>query len=689
MATHYRKQPDGRSWLVFDKTDDKIRRLAMVRIDAEKPPYVPVIQYLDLKEEEKERVAETALQIAKAYADSKLKVCIMCQTPLVRAYVERLAKACGAEEAVVFRDYDGRSSEEVFESCVKELYWSSVTGEEEWKEVWLAAGKENYPLELFDERIRKGCKAMHFALTQPAFEYWLMLHDGAFDGVLPFDKERVISAEEKEERLARGVYRKTFVCELERTTSAAACRQAFRERFRGTMNPDALTEMLLPNLGLALRRSAKAEAEEGDHLSQMPILVKRLCRLGKRSVEDVLKSLEEVSADVRETAEEAAPGSEVSFAKETENEVPTAPEEPQIESKEQAQPARSEAQLNQTTKPNPDEAIKRLYEFSGTWIKAAPSSLSQEERESVKEAVFAGLDYLGKTYKALENKEPCLTGAMLSDANLLRTGEKNKADACFVEHAKRLRGYLGHFIKKSIKIGGKVCLNTLCELTLCNIWFERDDSNPESAEVAPADVNPDSSDALLETQKQPIGAGDEAAKAPSEADPSLSEKAILASILPEKAKDDTKEDEGPEAEPAAAVPESECRLADDIAVALHYLEHTLKPFVQKKNCTVKPYQLDEMIRSVSLVTEWLADAYELRFSHLPSLPAAAEAAVNRINAHDTVETRRDFVKAVTAFLGTIASLQKQGAFAEEGTLLTARTNAVIVETWLQNVAAEA
>ena len=123
MSIHYRKQSDGKSWLVFEKNGSRTRRMAMVRIAADKPPYVPEIEYLDCKAEEKAKVSETADQIAKVYADSRLKVCLMCQTPLVRAYVERLVKACGAEDAVIIRDYEGRSSEEVFESCVKELYW--------------------------------------------------------------------------------------------------------------------------------------------------------------------------------------------------------------------------------------------------------------------------------------------------------------------------------------------------------------------------------------------------------------------------------------------------------------------------------------------------------------------------------------------------------------------------------------
>lgn len=646
---NYRKQPDGKSWLVFAKEDNAERRLAIARIKEEAAPFTAEVERLDAKDSELAEIDALAAKILRRFTEASLQVCVACANPLIQSYILALAKACGVRERILPRLYEGRSSEEMFELMAKEMYWQEVTEEKTFSEVWLVAERETWPLAVFDKTLRSKFPSVHFAFTHPSFEYWLLLHDPDFDGTLPYDREEVVSAEQREERIGRGRFRKTVVCEIVRGTSAAACRRVFAQRLPGyAKNPSPPPAGFLRGLRTALERSEDADPETADCLSQMPALFERFCRLGRRKPEDVLAELEGEGED-KPTSSSEAQAAEADPARPVE---PEAAEAVPVAVSADAAPQERAAAIEVPARI--PEVLAELFELTGKWQKA-PETLAGDDFVRGRLLLERMREWGELDYREFKRGLPMFSAPMLADSTLLSSGAEAEARECAFRHILKLRCPLGELYKGKFHRTQKSMLALLAEIRLCLAWFERSapkvgmtDGENEDAAVADTEDAPPSP--LAETERS----------------------------APEAAS------ETPEPNPRCEAPASEPEAVNETAFrqVLRELKETLTPFT-----TRKAYRLDRTRtdRSASVIETVFSSAYDLLLAKTGKpyvRTAAAQAEIDRFGRFETDITRADFVKACRSLIGALGNAESFGAETDEGTLLTLLDRLEVAAEWL-------
>lgn len=664
---NYRKQSDGRSWLVYAKEESGERKLAVVRIDPDATPYKAEVERLDAQDSELEDLEHLAGKILKRFSEAALKVCIACANPLIEGYVTALAEACGARDKVLFRRYENCSSEEMFELMAKEMYWEEITEERTFSEVWLVADRESWPLSVFDKTLRSKFPSIHFAFTHPSFEYWLLLHDPEFDGRLPFDKEEIVSAGQSEERLGRGRFRKTIVCEIVRGTSATACRKVFEERLpRYARKPSSPPVHFMSGLREALRRTKEADPENADWLSQMPQLFEKLCKLGKRNPEDVLAELEAKAAEAPQIAPDAPipvievlPQESLEEAKDGQDDAPEDDSAPE-ESEEVRGPGRMA------------EVFAELFDLIGKWLKNS-AALSDEDCPRARILLERLMEWGELEYREFKRGQPMFSGTMLADTALLMNGDEAPARSCAVRHITKMRSLLGSLTKNKFQRTQKSVLLLLAEVRLCLTWLDRltvADAKGEGqtdAGEATAPVEPETPGAEVTAE----AGDDEPASEPENGTPADSQKS---------------QQDAQENEPEKTAPESPlefCEVSDKKAAeAVRSLEESLRPFTAKKNWRLDRNRTDEASEDIDTVFMWAYGLLLKTTGRSYVRTAACQAEIDRIGRYETEMTRPAFVKACQSVIGALGNVGSLGRDAAEGTLLTLLDRLEVVNEWL-------
>lgn len=424
----FRKRSDGASWLIYADEASVRRKLAVVRIAPSEEDWATDVERLEATSDEMPEVERIAEIIVRRHIESQLPLCVVCMHPRAATYVKTLVKVLGVQDRVVVRKCANESLEEVFESLAQEMYWQDIIGKRTYKDAWVIGDKESGPLCAVEPNIQAKFPTIHMALTRPAFEYWLLLHDSNFDGQLPLDQETPISTVVSEKPLDDGRVEKTITTRVIVSTSASACRGFFTKKLPTLARADADLEWLLSGVGRALTRLKETESKSGG-ISQMPLFFERLCRLAKRESDEVIEKL--------------------------------------------GMFAESEPQAPCVEKISHDDVISQLIEIAVAAKKKASFPPDDQSAQEAGRLLEVFCDWLSEDFCHRFGVVPEVPDGMLGVLQTVKSTEIDRANLVAAEHFWKLRCGLGEVVKGTFDFSKKKFLRLLATAQVCQAWCVR------------------------------------------------------------------------------------------------------------------------------------------------------------------------------------------------------------------------
>ncbi len=242
---------------------------------------------------EGEVATEDELMTVKATNQEKLA--IFCEGDTEKHYLAGFVDFLGIAEKVHLQTSSIKDPGAAFKQIASEMLWDRQVGNAKWSEAWLVFDRDGHVgyYDAFD--LVEHFPFIHLAFTNPCFEYWLLLHEHKFDGVLPNDHEIVLKHSVETTIVREGLKRVVTEELIELTTKPDDCLELLK-RFEPGFKKGARShfEVFGPKLAVAYEKAKTLGVPNLGSGTGLVALVDRLCEIAGRKPADVMAALKTI-----------------------------------------------------------------------------------------------------------------------------------------------------------------------------------------------------------------------------------------------------------------------------------------------------------------------------------------------------------------------------------------------------------